>query len=324
MRTTGSRNVTTFAIALLAAVASALLYAAWAPSVRNARGGQGNSSGPPEESPANVQAGIRALIDGRDPALASLTAAERTELEVFYGPAAAARLWHDASGRLTSDGCEAWSLLRRAAEEGLDPTDYYFDLLQRLLAGRDAVASSPADRSRLDVVLTAGMLRYLHHLHTGRVDPRSMGFRLSAAPNLDAPAILRTAIVRHQIANAAAEMRPPFAQYLLLRNMLAVYRSMATEPANVELPAKALRPGDPFAGAGGLSRLLTMLGDLPADAAGLTVSERYDGVLVQGVKRFQLRQGLEPDGILGKDTVEALRVPLAWRVRQIELALERL
>jgi hypothetical protein len=145
--TIGSPNVTTFAIALLAAVVSTLLYSAWAPSVRNARGGQGNSSGPSEESPANVQAAIRALIDGRDPALASLTAAERTELEVFCGPAAAARLWHDASGRLTGDGREAWSLLRRAAEEGLDPTDYYFDLLQRLPAGRDAVAPDPIMRS---------------------------------------------------------------------------------------------------------------------------------------------------------------------------------
>jgi L,D-transpeptidase YcbB len=47
-------------------------------------------------------------------------------------------------------------------------------------------------------------------------------------------------------------------------------------------------------------------------------------VLVEAVKRFQARHGLQPDGILGKDTQTALGVPLIWRVRQIELALERL
>ena len=44
---------------------------------------------------------------------------------------------------------------------------------------------------------------------------------------------------------------------------------------------------------------------------------RYDGTIVEGVRRFQVRHGLEPDGVLGKSTMSALRIPLAWRVRQL-------
>jgi murein L,D-transpeptidase YcbB/YkuD len=51
---------------------------------------------------------------------------------------------------------------------------------------------------------------------------------------------------------------------------------------------------------------------------------RYEGPVVEGVKHFQARHGLEPDGIIGRGTRAAMAVPLSWRVRQIELALERL
>ena len=69
---------------------------------------------------------------------------------------------------------------------------------------------------------------------------------------------------------------------------------------------------------------LVAFGDLPADTPAPPESGRYEGALVEGIKRFQIRHGLEPDGVLGKSTMAALRVPLTWRVRQIELALERL
>jgi murein L,D-transpeptidase YcbB/YkuD len=39
--------------------------------------------------------------------------------------------------------------------------------------------------------------------------------------------------------------------------------------------------------------------------------------------RFQARHALAPDGVLGPRSAEALNVPLARRVRQVELALER-
>jgi len=66
------------------------------------------------------------------------------------------------------------------------------------------------------------------------------------------------------------------------------------------------------------------LGDLPAGTVAATGSTVYPSALVDGVKRFQRRQGLAQDGIIGRSTHAALRIPIASRVRQIELALERL
>jgi murein L,D-transpeptidase YcbB/YkuD len=73
-----------------------------------------------------------------------------------------------------------------------------------------------------------------------------------------------------------------------------------------------------------LRRRLAALGDLPADASRPSDDRRYAGDLVEAVRRFQHRHGLIPDGIVGPLTFAALDAPLAGRVRQIELALERL
>jgi murein L,D-transpeptidase YcbB/YkuD len=50
----------------------------------------------------------------------------------------------------------------------------------------------------------------------------------------------------------------------------------------------------------------------------------YDDATVEAVRRFQERHGLQGDGIIGQATQRALAVPTAWRIRQIEMALERL
>jgi murein L,D-transpeptidase YcbB/YkuD len=44
----------------------------------------------------------------------------------------------------------------------------------------------------------------------------------------------------------------------------------------------------------------------------------------EGVRHFQARHGLDDDGVLGRGTIDALNVPPAQRVRQLELTLERL
>ncbi|HUU34200.1 MAG TPA: L,D-transpeptidase family protein, partial [Vicinamibacterales bacterium] len=69
---------------------------------------------------------------------------------------------------------------------------------------------------------------------------------------------------------------------------------------------------------------LAARGDLPAVDVPPPEATDYDGALVAGVRRFQTRHGLAPDGVLGARTVAAARVPAAARVRQIVMALERL
>ena len=89
-------------------------------------------------------------------------------------------------------------LLRDAQSEGLDPVDYRPDMLDTLAATL-GTASSPIPRNlaSFDVALSRAMLRYFRHLHLGRIDPRTIGFRLNvSAEGHDFAALLRSARCR--------------------------------------------------------------------------------------------------------------------------------
>src|SRR5205807_9610666 len=53
-------------------------------------------------------------------------------------------------------------------------------------------------------------------------------------------------------------------------------------------------------------------------------SARYEGPLVLAVQQFQQRHGLTADGRIDRLTLRALAVPLARRVQQLSLSLERM
>jgi murein L,D-transpeptidase YcbB/YkuD len=69
-----------------------------------------------------------------------------------------------------------------------------------------------------------------------------------------------------------------------------------------------------------LRRRLAVTGDLPA---GTDASSTFDAALEGGVKAFQERHGLEPNGTVGPQTVAALNVPVGARIEQIRATLER-
>lgn len=102
------------------------------------------------------------------------------------------------------------------------------------------------------------------------------------------------------------------------------YRVLASEDDGEILPAtdRPVEAGGHYAGTPRLIRLLSRTGDLSPEPASAG-SDKYDPALVAAVKRFQTRHGLEPDGRLGKGTLAQLNTPLSFRVRQLELAVER-
>jgi murein L,D-transpeptidase YcbB/YkuD len=272
-----------------------------------------------------------------DKAVAAYRAPARSASSVDYEAAQAlhdtydrrahAPLWsHD--GHPSAQAEALLGALQRADTYGLQPEDYAGDALTEL-AGKPS-GSTPADAARwgrFDVRLSAAGLRFISDLHYGRVKPSSAGFNLQGPREpFDLAAALTGLASTTDFAHAIAVIEPHFHHYVILKSALTKYLGLVQHPELKDLPAvtASVKPGDAYAGAPALHRLLAALGDMPAASAPPTAEEgTFTPELSDGVRTFQQRHGMTPDGVLGKGTLTALRTPFAKRVRQIDLTLER-
>ena len=235
----------------------------------------------------------------------------------------ASALWLDSTGRTTEAAREALGLLDHAYEDGLDPAVYQTDALQRIAATLGPSSSREA-ASDFDRRLTAAMVRYARDVHEGRVDPRELGYRLDASPDQhDFEAIVTAAVAERRVAALPRDLAPPLMLYRNVRAALAHYRTLSAEQLQPLPPHSPIRPGERYPDLPALLHRLILLGDVPAGSRA-DDAQSYTGAVVDGVREFQRRHGLALDGVLERETRSALNVPLVQRVRQLELALERL
>lgn len=256
-------------------------------------------------SPEVIAASIRLFACASALVLCSACAAQETHF-----------LW-SRDGAPTSQAAQLLDVLRNAQLYGLSPENYAVARLPRGNAGW----------TEFDRVLSAQATRLLADLHSGQVDPRAAGFDLPRPrAKLDAELLLGRLASAADVRAVVESVEPKFYQYQLLKKALGRYRALASNQGLARLPPLPglLREGNRYGGAPALRQLLAALGDIDASAAAVADSDLMDAQLIDGLRRFQQRHGLEADGILGPSTFAALGTPLSVRVQQIELTMERL
>ena len=256
-------------------------------------------------------------------------AGERERMVKLYQDSGYRLLWSDGT-KPSSAAIALVQELRRAGDRGLDPDDYPGDRLASSSAElTGAPHAGPEQWAEFDAGLTLAGMRFMSDLHFGRIDAATVGHNLSVdRVELDVPAALERLAGAVDVAAALDALEPQFRHYALLKKQLARYRALAGEPGLTNLPplqAKSVKPGNAYAGAPQLQRLLTALGDAPPQSGPqpepppqiLSTSQS------DALKRFQRRHGEKADGILGSATYAELSRPLSARARQIELTMER-
>jgi murein L,D-transpeptidase YcbB/YkuD len=283
-------------------------------------------------TPATVEVAeeLQAIV-ARDAAATSVRhgfAQYRPALERFYATRNFVPAW-TVDGQPTHQADEAVALLQRADEQGLASVDYQaLDLGRRLADLRGSTAqASGRELAVFDADLTLSLVRYTLNLAHGRLDPASRYPDLEDnVRDVDAVALLQRGLENDRLAAEIESAAPRLPPYDRLTQALAAYRRLAADASLplVPIPPTKVSPGAIFTGLPQLKERLVAFGDLDPAALKQRNGNRYAGAVVDAVKRFQYRHGLADDGVLGQSTLAELNRSPGERVRQIEIALERM
>lgn len=218
--------------------------------------------------------------------------------------------------------------LSDAEGEGLSANVYHLEQLRQLRQPRQRQRNEPlwsADElADLDILLSDALLLFASHLQSGRVNPATFDAEWHVhRDSADVVHLLAEVFDRGLVCQRLLDLRPQHPSYRRLCSALATYQQYAQKGGwpQVEYVAK-LEPGAYSPRISQVRRRLAVTGEWSAEqVAGDTLL--YDDQLVQSVKLFQKRHGLEEDGVIGWSTVQEMNVTAEERCRQITVNLER-
>lgn len=195
-------------------------------------------------------------------------------------------------------------------------------------------ASEGTERICRDLSFSVTTMLYMTHLRMGQINPTSLETQFNTKRDVDfSSKRLDTADFIIKLAQSKEPstmlngLESTLFPYQTLVNIVQNYHKFkVNEQLKKSLAGvrKKLRPGQRYKDAALLALHLEAIGDSPPGQAAIFTEPVYSNELAEGIKKFQKRNGLHADGILGVGTIRALSNPTgAGKIKQILAILER-
>lgn len=264
---------------------------------------------PPSTAPAAGQADNAALIAAiRDlasngAALDQLVDVDAATLQQLYAIRNYEPIWV-ANGGMQPRGGVLLATLERLQSSGALPS-----AADVMAADARRGGTATAGLAELELLLSSALIRTA-------VDPEDL---LAPGPR---PQALEVVGAGGDDPQVLYEWLPPDPTFWRLRAAIDGYRAMVERGGwpNVGAGPK-LEPGARDGRIRQVRQRLLASGDILGDSAEPDI---YDEALLEAVKRFQMRHGLKPDGVIGFGTIDALNVPADARLASMTFNLQRL
>ncbi len=241
----------------------------------------------------------------------------------FYQKRAYEAVWIDDNGN-PRQADELVEAVKASYYEGLNPEDYGLTQMEAVLARVKSAGNKAdtADLAELDVLFSNSFLTYANDIYYGQITPEQIDMELIFGERrIDLGALMAKAASEGNVKETLNGLFPQYPVYGKLRTALERYRQLEAAGGWQPIPpGPKLQKGARGPRVTALKQRLAVTGEL--DGADLS-NDVFDQALDQAVRKYQERNGLYVDGVVGDSTYESLNVTASVRVNQIELTMER-
>jgi murein L,D-transpeptidase YcbB/YkuD len=218
-------------------------------------------------------------------------------------------------------------MLLKAEYEGLDSSIYHRDdilsLLTHIKLNSIYRIFEPEKFAELELLLTDSFFSYGYQLSEGMINPNSYDFDWHIKKSKkDLLKILKALLNHDKLEELVDIMQPNQPGYLRLKSALFKYINIKNSGAWHKITGDSkMRKGNTGKRIAALRSRLIISGDLTDSKS--SKPGYFDETLENAVKKFQSRNGLKSDGVVGSNTLSALNVSVEDRIEQIKLNMER-
>lgn len=220
------------------------------------------------------------------------------------------------------------SILEKAGDHGLNPEQYHFsDIINEFAGATDTVPNLSRYYllAMTELLVSDAILKYGYHLRYGVVNPRGLfpdsyflPYNDSSKGNLLEP------LTKDNLAQYLNDIQPKSKRYRDLQEALKYYNRF--EDLNwtlIPLPVSKIEVGTRDASLPEITEKLIAMEYLDTSQNKISDPLLYDSLIAGAVKSFQRNNGLNDDGVIGKNTIERLNTTPEQYIEKIKINLER-
>lgn len=279
---------------------------------------------------------LRTLLEQENPggklSILGATLNSMTEVHLLYGGRDFAEAWSE-NGVLLERAYEMRFEIKQSKFDGLNPNDYHLmqieSFFQRFEANKKSgMPNDFGELAQVDLLLTDGFFKLAAHLERGKVDPAALGsdWEISRKPQkANTVSLLQQALATNDIRRNLETLYPQFTIYRKGREVIRVLDELikvdTLDWKGIKID-KSIKVGDRAKSIRTIRERLRFWGYLESQE--VADPDLYDSALFQAVKAFQEKNGMEPDGAIGKNTLAGFNASPSLLMDKAAVNMERL